>query len=321
MALARRCLPVPFQLSLVLVVCVGPMDAAVAQGVARAPAVAWRPRSSLQGSLVLLAVRPSVADSVTGMQGELAGEPLHFEPVGDEFRALGAVPLEARDSVAARIVIERAGGASDTVIAPLRVRHRRAPRERLHAAPEFVQPPESLAERIRTERELVGEIKRRAHETPRLWREPFVRPRAAAVTGTFGVVRIFNGVVRSRHLGVDFAGERGAPVRATNRGVVAFVGDLYYSGKTIFIDHGAGLVTGYLHLSSALVAPGDTVACGQLIGRVGASGRVTGPHLHWLADYGNLSVDPLDLITVDLNAPLSFGPVPEAKSRAGPQPD
>ena len=175
--------------------------------------------------------------------------------------------------------------------------------------------------RIRTERELVGEIKRRAHETPRLWREPFVRPRAAAVTGTFGVVRIFNGVVRSRHLGVDFAGERGAPVRATNRGVVAFVGDLYYSGKTIFIDHGAGLVTGYLHLSSALVAPGDTVACGQLIGRVGASGRVTGPHLHWLADYGNLSVDPLDLITVDLNAPLSFSPGPEAKSRAGPQPD
>ena len=69
------------------------------------------------------------------------------------------------------------------------------------------------------------------------------------------------------------------------------------------------------------MAPGDTVACGQLIGRVGASGRVTGPHLHWLADYGNLAVDPLDLITVDLNAPLTFGPRPEVKSRAGPQPD
>ncbi len=213
MATLLRCL-------LALIVCVCPLGAAAAQGVAGTPTFGWRPRLSRQGSLVLLGVRPSVADSVTRIEGELAGEPLHFEVVGDEFRALGAVPLEAQDSVAARVVIERAGGASDTVIAPLRVRSRRAPRERLHAAPEFVQPPESLSERIRTERELVEEIRRRAHDTPRLWREPFVRPRSSAVTGTFGVVRIFNGVVRSRHLGVDFAGKLGAPVLAANRGVV-----------------------------------------------------------------------------------------------------
>src|SRR5438046_123787 len=292
MATLLRCL-------LALIVCVCPLGAAAAQGVAGTPTFGWRPRLSRQGSLVLLGVRPSVADSVTRIEGELAGEPLHFEVVGDEFRALGAVPLEAQDSVAARVVIERAGGASDTVNAPLHVRRRRAPRERLHAAPEFVQPPESLAERIRTERELVGEIKRRAHDTPRLWREPFVRPRAAAVTGSFGVVRIFNGVVRSRHLGVDFAGKRGAPVRATNRGVVAFVGDLYYSGTSVFIDHGAGLVTGYLHLSHTLVVPGDTVERGQLIGLVGSSGRVTRSHLHWFGAYGEITVDPLDLIALE----------------------
>src|SRR5256885_4174789 len=83
-------------------------------------------------------------------------------------------------------------------------------------------------------------------------------------------------------MGVDFAGRRGASVRAANRGVVAMVADLYLSGTTILIDHGAGLVTGYLHLSGTLVAVGDTVARGQPIGEVGASGRVTGPHLHWL---------------------------------------
>jgi murein DD-endopeptidase MepM/ murein hydrolase activator NlpD len=118
----------------------------------------------------------------------------------------------------------------------------------------------------------------------------------------FGVSRVFNGVVRSRHLGVDFAGARGAPVRAANRGVVALVADLYLSGTTLLIDHGAGLVTGYLHLSRALVAPGDTVARGQLIGRVGASGRVTGPHLHWLAAYGHITFDPLDLLRLNLTA-------------------
>src|SRR5439155_3812114 len=85
--------------------------------------------------------------------------------------------------------------------------------------------------------------------------------------------------LRSRHWGVDFAGRIGAPVRAANRGVVALVADLYYSGTTVLVDHGAGLVTGYFHLSRVLVVPGDTVDVGQLIGRVGSSGRVTRSHL------------------------------------------
>jgi murein DD-endopeptidase MepM/ murein hydrolase activator NlpD len=112
---------------------------------------------------------------------------------------------------------------------------------------------------------------------------------------------VFNGVLRSRHMGVDFAGRRGATVRAANRGVVALVADLYMSGTTILIDHGAGLVTGYLHLSRTLVAVGDTVARGQTIGEVGATGRVTGPHLHWLAGYGGITFDPLGLVGLDLD--------------------
>ena len=115
---------------------------------------------------------------------------------------------------------------------------------------------------------------------------------------------MFNGRVNSRHLGVDFDGEVGDPVLATNRGVITYAGDLYYSGTTIFIDHGAGLLTAYLHMSAVLVAVGDSVTAGQLIGRVGASGRVTGPHLHWLADYGNVGVDPVDLLDLDLSGPL-----------------
>src|SRR5206468_6901083 len=186
----------------------------------------------------------------------------------------------------------------------LPVARRRVPRERLRVSPEFAEPPDSLTERIRLEQEMVQEVRQRAHETPRLWEAPFVRPIAGAVTSVFGVARVFNEVLRSRHWGVDFAGQRGAPVRAANRGVVAFVADLYYSGTTVLIDHGAGLVTGYLHLSRVLVTPGDTVAVGQLIGRVGATGRVTGPHLHWLAAYGAVTVDPLSLIELDFGGPL-----------------
>src|SRR5881397_2547646 len=229
-------------------------------------------------------------------------------PTGSDASTVSLAPsVRTMVTRTVRVTIVRTDGASDTVVASLPVGRRRAPRERLHAAPDLVQPPESLAERIGAEREQVEEVRRRAHDTPRLWREPFMRPRPGAVTGRFGVARVFNGMLRSRHLGVDFAGRPGAAVRAANRGVVALVADLYLSGTTILIDHGAGLVTGYFHLSRALVSVGDTVGRGQLIGHVGASGRVTGPHLHWLAAYGILTVDPLGLVNLDFDAPLTFG--------------
>jgi murein DD-endopeptidase MepM/ murein hydrolase activator NlpD len=114
----------------------------------------------------------------------------------------------------------------------------------------------------------------------------------------YGTARAFNGVVSSRHLGTDFAGGVGAPVYAANAGVVALVDDFYLAGTVIYLDHGGGLVTGYFHLSRADVAPGAVVQRGQRIGRVGKSGRVTGPHLHWIARYGGITVDPMSLIAV-----------------------
>src|SRR3989442_13570670 len=108
-------------------------------------------------------------------------------------------------------------------------------------------------------------------------------------------------------MGVDFAGRRGAAVRAANRGVVALVADLYLSGTTILIDHGAGLVTGYFHLSRALVSVGDSVARGQLIGHVGASGRVTGPHLHWLPGDGGPPVGSPQLRHSQFLPPFPLG--------------
>ena len=96
-------------------------------------------------------------------------------------------------------------------------------------------------------------------------------------------------------MGTDFAGAIGAPVRATNRGIVRVVGTFYLGGNVIYLDHGAGIVTAYLHLSRQLVQVGDTIARGAVIGEVGATGRVTGPHLHLIARYGSITVDPASL--------------------------
>jgi murein DD-endopeptidase MepM/ murein hydrolase activator NlpD len=131
-----------------------------------------------------------------------------------------------------------------------------------------------------------------------MWTAAFVRPRSSRITARFGSGRTFNRTLASRHLGVDFAGKVGAPVRAANRGVVALVANFFLAGNVVYIDHGAGVVTGYFHLSRALVAEGDTVTRGQEIGLVGATGRVTGPHLHWSARYGALTVNPLDLLAL-----------------------
>ena len=131
-----------------------------------------------------------------------------------------------------------------------------------------------------------------------MWTTSFLRPRTSAVTSRFGSGRSFNGVMTSRHLGVDFRGGIGAPVRAANRGVVALVDNFFLAGNVVYIDHGGGVVTGYFHLSKTLVSEGETVERGQEIGLIGATGRVTGPHLHWTARYGALTVNPLDLVAI-----------------------
>jgi murein DD-endopeptidase MepM/ murein hydrolase activator NlpD len=260
--------------------------------------VGWRPALPRQGSLVVvLAPRAAL--------GELAGEPLHFEG-GQSF---AAVPLAAADSVELHIVLRHDGIVEgNTVMLPVAVRSRDSS-ERLRAPDRFTPPPDSaLLVRLDRERALSRGAARRAHDVPRLWTAPFIRPRppSARATSPFAGGREVNGVWRSTHSGLDLAGRNGAPARVSNRGVVALVGDFFYGGVSVYVHHGAGLMTVYQHLSRALVAAGDTVERGQIIGRVGATGRVTGPHLHWQAQYGSIAFDPTDLLT--LTSPPASSP-------------
>jgi Peptidase family M23 len=296
-----------------------------APGGAPGARVRWIPERAKQGSLVQLEVRLAPGDSGAAVRGELAGEPLHFEHRGaGRFRALAAIPIDAADALATSLVVERASGsrtAPETLAVRLPLARGVYPMERLRVAPQFGVPPDSaLAARIDSEAALARDVGRRAHESPRLWRAAFIRPRPSRVTSGFGRGREFNGVVQSRHMGVDFAGKKGAPVRAANRGVVALVADFYLGGRVVYIDHGAGLVTGYFHLSRVAVAEGDTVARGAVIGSVGATGRVTGPHLHWIARYGAVTVDPMTLLTLGRGvSAASPETLPQAKRARPPE--
>jgi hypothetical protein len=257
-------------------------------------AVTTEPPLLTEGSLGWIRLRPAVEFKIVG--GEAAGEPLHFELQTDStLRSLVGVPIETGDSFKVSLYVER-GETTDTVLSSLPVRRGGYPNEVLAVAPAFVRLDSAAVARIQSEIEKSREISRNSQERPRLWRGPFRLPRTSRITSPFGSARVFNGEVQSRHLGTDFAGAIGAPVRAAGGGVVALVADFYLAGRAVYIDHGAGLVTAYFHLSRADVRQGQRVVPGQRIGAVGRSGRVTGPHLHWVARYGAVSVDPMSLL-------------------------
>jgi murein DD-endopeptidase MepM/ murein hydrolase activator NlpD len=212
--------------------------------------------------------------------------------------SFAAVPIDTNDSLGVEVHCS-ANGRTDTLRARLPITRGAYPVEKLRVAPTFGREPDSaLAVRIRRESEVATAVAVGSHVTPRLWTKPFLRPRASRITSGFGRGREFNGTITSRHMGTDFAGAVGAPVRAVNRGVVRAIGRFYYGGNVVYVDHGAGLTSAYLHLSRQLVTEGDTVERGQVVGRVGATGRVTGPHLHLIVRYGRVTVDPLSLFAI-----------------------
>lgn len=256
------------------------------------------PERPLPGALVQLTLSADGGvDSVVGIRGRMAGEPLHFVAVGGTYRAIGAVPVDGESAVTALAILTHASGRVDTVRRTVEPPPLPPPSEQLAVAPRFGKPLDAATEaRVARESARALEVARRAHDAPARWSAPFLLPRESAISSRFGTGRTFNGRVASRHLGVDFRGGVGAPIRAANIGVVALVDTFFLGGRVVYLDHGGGVVTGYLHLSRPLVAVGDTVARGQTIGLVGATGRVTGPHLHWMARYGRLTVNPLDLV-------------------------
>ena len=130
----------------------------------------------------------------------------------------------------------------------------------------------------------------------RLWKGAFSRPVEGEVTTGFGLRRVINGQRKSPHTGMDLRADEGTPVLACNGGRVALVDEFFFSGKSVILDHGGGLYSMYFHLSETAVGEGDRVHTGNLLGRVGSSGRSTGPHLHWGIIIRGARVDPLSFL-------------------------
>jgi len=175
------------------------------------------------------------------------------------------------------------------------VRPRTFPEQRLRVARKMVTPDPSLMPLIEEQRRQVRAALERISEK-RHWEEPFVRPVEGSVSSQFGLRRYFNDEPRAPHRGVDLRGAHGTSVLAFSSGEVILTGDHYFAGKSVYIDHGLGLVTQYIHLSEITVAEGQMVSAGQAIGKVGATGRVTGPHLHFGLSVLGMWVDPLPLM-------------------------
>lgn len=175
----------------------------------------------------------------------------------------------------------------------IKVKPREFEVQRIDGLPrKMVTPPPEVLERIRADQRAVAGA--REHDTAETWfSEGFVWPAEGPVTGVYGSRRILNGEERQPHYGIDIAAPQGTPVVAPAAGVVRLAHpDMYFTGKTLIIDHGHGLSSALLHLSELTVKEGDRVTRGQTVGRVGSTGRSTGPHLDWRINLFDKRLDP-----------------------------
>lgn len=169
--------------------------------------------------------------------------------------------------------------------------------ETLRVDPRHVRPSPQELERIRREQAELKQVYASGSRS-RLWQGGFRIPVPGEMNGSFGTRRVFNGELQSQHAGVDFRAQTGDPVHAAGSGIVRLAKDLFYSGNAVILDHGAGVFTSYSHLSRMQVSVGQRVEKGMVVGLAGATGRATGPHLHWGVKVNSVSVNPLTFIRV-----------------------
>jgi murein DD-endopeptidase MepM/ murein hydrolase activator NlpD len=255
-----------------------------------------------QGSLLRAALRS--AAPLSSVEGDWAGHKVLFwrdDASGKIYRAYVGVDLElAPGPHELKVTAQISGGAHAACLATVTVRAGKFAVEKLTVAPQFVEPPAEELERAKKEGEQLRAIL--AGRSPeRMWagdfRFPLEGPRRG---GNFGRRRVLNGQPRSPHGGLDVPALTGTPVHAAQRGRVVLAAPFYFSGNTIVLDHGLGVYTFYGHLSEIGVKEGDVVDFGALIGRVGATGRVTGPHLHWGLIVNESKVNPLQILPPEL---------------------
>ncbi len=268
-------------------------------GIAQEPAITLTPAVVEAGSPELVRV---VAVGATAVDGEWMGHTLEFfrGRDGKTWFALAGADVEAAAGPSKLKISVKAGGAASAITQTVEIHEAHYRTGTLSVAPQFVEPgPEALKE-IQAESALKAKVFAASAATP-LWSGDFRAPVAAQATDSFGTRRTFNGKLASVHKGMDFRAHMGTPVHAGNSGVVVLARRLYYEGNCVAIDHGMGLYTISMHLSRMDVKEGAQVVKGQRLGLSGATGRVTGPHLHWAVRWEGTYLDPAKLLRMDLS--------------------
>ena len=278
---------------------------------------------SSQGSLLLLEVRSR--NPVTELSAEWNSKNVPFwqvsnpssdapkAPAVERHEALLGVDLEKPPSVYPVLIhVRTASDKQESCTLQIPVRVGKFATERLQVDKEFVEPSPEQIKRANEERDRLRAIFDQV--TPeKLWDGDFRVPLDGVRTGgNFGKRRILNGHSGSPHSGVDFPSPTGTSIHAAQSGRVALAEELFFSGNTVVVDHGLGVYTLYAHLSEIDVKAGDALHSGEVLGKVGATGRVTGPHLHWGLTVERARVNPLELVR--LLAPRG-APIRRARAR------
>jgi murein DD-endopeptidase MepM/ murein hydrolase activator NlpD len=253
-----------------------------------------KPIAVLQGEIVELQIS---ADGLTAIEATMGKEPVYFFPAENgSYRALIGADVEAKPGLAKVLVrgFTASGAARERQI-EVRINAKAFKKESFTVAQEYDQFTPELLERIRREQEQFAGVFGASAPKP-FWERPFIAPVPIEITSPFGYRRVINGTPRSPHTGTDLKAAAGTEIAVSNHGRVVLTGDFYFAGKSVVVDHGAGLFTMYFHLSELKVEQGAEVRKGDVIALSGMSGRVTGPHLHWAARVSGARVDPLELI-------------------------
>ena len=274
---------------------------ALAFPVARAQDFALTPAHVVAGSPVLIHLE---APGTAKIDGEWLGRPLQFfrGRDGQAWFALAGVDVEAPPGPS---MLKISIALNDRAVLDLTRTvdiHPAAYRsESIAVSLKFVEPEPDALKQIEAEGKLKEKVFATSAAEP-LWTGSFRAPVTAAATDSFGARRMFNGKLASVHKGMDFRARMGTPVRAGNSGVVVLARPLYFEGNCVVIDHGLGLFTLSMHLSHIQVHEGQRVAQGEQLGLSGATGRVTGPHLHWAVRWEGTYLDPAKLLALNLAA-------------------
>ncbi|MCP4715848.1 MAG: M23 family metallopeptidase [Deltaproteobacteria bacterium] len=254
------------------------------------------PTAACQGEISLMTITPTM--QVKNISYKVDRKSYDCFKLDDTDRYFGIIPFDLDTAPAKKEILMTATDTSGNSIehtAYISVIAKEYPIQRM-SLPEgkVTLSPENLARHKLEKKALTAALS--STEQKKIWRTKFTQPHTGKITGKFGVRRILNDKPKSRHSGVDLRAPLGAPVAAIGDGVVVFTGDHFFTGNNIFIDHGMNIISMYFHLSEILVQPGDSITGGQLIGKVGSTGRSTGPHLHWGVKINGKRINPIKFI-------------------------